>query len=177
MQASDFTASILQANRRQLPATQDASLGAAALQKALAAACCRAFGCALPGSCVDGVHRAAAEQPDGSCGAADAAAQATPSPPLQPRRLMVFNLFALDAYHLAEALQVSCVAAHPYLIPYTAPSGLRRRFQRGHPRLYQRLAAAADAGDAGLVSWAEVRARAHAALPLCARILVVGLLG
>lgn len=36
--------------------------------------------------------------------------------------LIVFNLFALEAYSIAEALHVPCIATSPYLIPYRSAS-------------------------------------------------------
>jgi len=56
-----------------------------------------------------------------------------------PRRLIIFNLFALEGFHIAEALGLPCLAASPCLVPYAPPPGYERRFQRQHPQLYQRL--------------------------------------
>ena len=84
------------------------------------------------------------------------------------RRLLVFNLFALEGFSISEALGVPCVAASPCLIPYTMPTGFEREFQLAHARLYRRLQAsdeqrkvaeargAAAPGPAG-VAWCEVR--------------------
>jgi hypothetical protein len=74
----------------------------------------------------------------------------------QPVCLLVFNLFALEAYHLAEALGSACAAAHPYAIPYSMPSTFEQQFQQQEPALYQQLQEAVG-NRQGLVSWSEVR--------------------
>ncbi|MEW5303348.1 MAG: hypothetical protein WDW36_006049 [Sanguina aurantia] len=56
-----------------------------------------------------------------------------------PRPLLVYNLFALEVYHIAEALQVQTVAAAPYCIPYPAPASFERRFRQQLPDLYAAL--------------------------------------
>lgn len=53
--------------------------------------------------------------------------------------LLVFNLFALEALHIAECLCVPCLAASPCLVPYTFPSSFPRRFRKAWPDLYSRL--------------------------------------
>lgn len=53
--------------------------------------------------------------------------------------IMVFNLFALEAYHIAERLGIPCAAASPYLIPYASPTGFERTFRRRWPTLYTAL--------------------------------------
>ncbi|KAL4436583.1 hypothetical protein ABPG75_003722 [Micractinium tetrahymenae] len=83
------------------------------------------------------------------------------------RALLIFNLFALEAFHLAEALRIPCLAASPCLVPYAPPAGFERRFRLAHPQLYERLQAAdkrrqldtVDAGSAsgGTVGWSDVR--------------------
>lgn len=87
---------------------------------------------------------------------------------LRPRRLLLFNLFALEAYSIAEALQVPCCVLQPYLIPYSVPAGFRGRLQAADPRLAAALlqaAAAAAPDDAApgaarpqqaAVSWKDV---------------------
>ncbi len=67
--------------------------------------------------------------------------------------LVIFNLFALEAFHISEALQVPCVAAAPYAIPYTMPASFRRRFAAIHPTLYKALQGAGGAS----VCWSEVQ--------------------
>ena len=79
----------------------------------------------------------------------------------QPRRLLVFNLFALEGYHLAEALGVPCIAAHPYPIPYPCPAAFDRRFAAAYPELHSALQ---DAGS-DCVGWKEVSARRQPAAP------------
>ncbi|KAK3258168.1 hypothetical protein CYMTET_32777 [Cymbomonas tetramitiformis] len=66
--------------------------------------------------------------------------------------LIVFNLFALEGWHLAEFFGVRCLAASPCLVPYSAPSGFQGRFKKSLPALHARLQAAAE----GEVTWREV---------------------
>ena len=66
---------------------------------------------------------------------------------------VVFNLFALGAWHIAEARGVAAVAASPCLIPYTPPAAFEEAFRSELPRLHAALVAAK--GD-GAVRWAEV---------------------
>ena len=54
---------------------------------------------------------------------------------------VVFNLFALGAWHIAEMLGVPCVAASPCIIPYSPPSAFEERFRAAHPILHERLRA------------------------------------
>eukprot|EP00899_Mesostigma_viride_P000736 jgi/Mesvir1/10663/Mv13752-RA.1 len=67
--------------------------------------------------------------------------------------LVVFNLFALEAWHLAEYLRIPCVALSPCLVPYSAPSRLESSFRREHPALYARLKRARDGKE---VCWADI---------------------
>ncbi len=53
--------------------------------------------------------------------------------------LLVFNLFGLEGFHVAEALRVPCAAVSPCLVPSAPPAGFERRFWAAHPRLYRRL--------------------------------------
>ena len=53
--------------------------------------------------------------------------------------LLVFNLFALEGFHVAEELRVPCAAVSPCLVPSAPAAGFERRFRAQHPRLYQRL--------------------------------------
>ncbi|KXZ47822.1 hypothetical protein GPECTOR_32g434 [Gonium pectorale] len=57
----------------------------------------------------------------------------------RPVRLLVFNLFALEAYHAAEALGVPCAAAAPYMIPYGCPPAFAAMFRSELPELYGAL--------------------------------------
>ncbi|KAL6762927.1 hypothetical protein V8C86DRAFT_2509173 [Haematococcus lacustris] len=54
---------------------------------------------------------------------------------------LVFNLFALEVWHIAEALGLPCAACHSYQVPYSCPTSFPRRFQAVHPTLYQQLQA------------------------------------
>lgn len=69
--------------------------------------------------------------------------------------LIIFNLFCLEAYHIAEALGVRCLAAHPYLIPYSWPASFERRLAAACPSLHSRLLAASG-NEEGITSWQEV---------------------
>lgn len=91
------------------------------------------------------------------------------------RALILFNVFALEGFHIAEALGVPCLAASPCLVPYAMPAAFERRFRQANPSLYQALKAADEhrqqpvaganssaanigsTGIAGSVGWAEVR--------------------
>ncbi|DBB10651.1 TPA: hypothetical protein ACH3X3_007160 [Trebouxia sp. C0006] len=71
----------------------------------------------------------------------------------QPQRtLIIFNLFSLEALHLAEALGISCLAISPCLPPYTAPNSFPRQFRKAWPALHNALQMSLE----GCVSWAEV---------------------
>eukprot|EP00965_Chrysotila_dentata_P105835 3495925-Pleurochrysis_carterae.AAC.2 len=49
---------------------------------------------------------------------------------------LVFNLFALGAWHVAEAFSKRAIAASPCLIPYEPAASFRESFRAAHPRLY-----------------------------------------
>lgn len=71
----------------------------------------------------------------------------------QPMRaLIIFNLFALEGFHLAEALGVPCLAISPCLVPYSPPASFARRFRKSSATLYQALQGA----KSGQVGWHEV---------------------
>ncbi|GLI65652.1 hypothetical protein VaNZ11_009252 [Volvox africanus] len=57
----------------------------------------------------------------------------------QQRHVIVFNLFALEAYHAAEALGLPCAVAAPYMIPYRCPAAFVRMFRQELPDLYDAL--------------------------------------
>jgi len=67
------------------------------------------------------VLQVVAAVPQGSVAAddvsADVAAQPHACPPTPQHTLIVFNLFALEAYHVAEGLGLPAAAAAPYTIP------------------------------------------------------------
>jgi hypothetical protein len=76
---------------------------------------------------------------------------------LQARRtLLVFNLFVLETFSIAEALGIRCAAAHPYLIPYSCPATFQRRFKHTFPAQYAQLTDPCNR-DSGAVSWGEVQ--------------------
>lgn len=68
-------------------------------------------------------------------------------------RLLIFNLFALECFSVAEALRVPCAAASPCLVPNAPPAGFQRRFQAAHPQLYRRLREAGDGQGARVAGW------------------------
>ncbi|KAK9835230.1 hypothetical protein WJX81_007555 [Elliptochloris bilobata] len=80
------------------------------------------------------------------------AAQPPGNSPEGPPRLLVHNLFALEAHHIAQALAVPSLAASPCLVPYAAPAALPTRLARDHPALH----AALHASPRGRVAWADV---------------------
>jgi hypothetical protein len=53
--------------------------------------------------------------------------------------LIVFNLFALAAWHIAEYLRVPCIAVSPYAMPSSPPYWFEKRFKKMHRKLYTRL--------------------------------------
>ena len=67
--------------------------------------------------------------------------------------VILFNLFSLGAWHIAEMLGVPCVAASPCIIPYSPPSAFEERFRAAHPILHERLRESTVQGQIG---WAEV---------------------
>lgn len=67
--------------------------------------------------------------------------------------LVVINLFALEGWHIAEAMGIPCAVVSPTVVPYTPPSSFARRFERAYPGLYQRLL---DQDDGAPASWREV---------------------
>jgi FkbM family methyltransferase len=67
--------------------------------------------------------------------------------------LVVINLFALEGWHIAEALGIPCAVVSPTVVPYTPPSSFAKRFRRAYPGLYQSLL---DGDDGAPASWREV---------------------
>ena len=55
------------------------------------------------------------------------------------RRVIVHNLFALEGYHIAEALGVPSVAVSACLVPYPPPADFEARFRWAFPGLYLAL--------------------------------------
>lgn len=60
--------------------------------------------------------------------------------------LVVINLFAVEGFHIAEALGVPCAIVSPCHIPYDAPRNVVRDIKLGYPGLY----------DAEVEHWAWV---------------------
>ena len=52
------------------------------------------------------------------------------------KRLLVHNLFAMEAISIAEALGVPSLALSPCLVPQAPPASLERQFKREHAALY-----------------------------------------
>lgn len=53
-------------------------------------------------------------------------------------RLIVHNLFALEAFHIAEAFNLPSVAVSACL-PYPPPASFQARFQAAYPQLYDKV--------------------------------------
>ncbi|KAK9848835.1 hypothetical protein WJX84_007193 [Apatococcus fuscideae] len=68
------------------------------------------------------------------------------------RSLIIHNLFALEAFHIAEALGVRSIAMSPTLMPQHPPASFQRRFERRLPLLYAEL----QQYHSGRVTWADV---------------------
>ena len=52
------------------------------------------------------------------------------------QRVVVHNLFALEGYHIAEALGVPSIAVSACLVPYPPPADFEARFRRAFPGLF-----------------------------------------
>lgn len=120
----------------------------------LIAACQAALGCKLQGmhAGIENSGAAAAgdpAEPASSPGGGSGEANSSSDPPRRPR-LIVFNLFSLEGFHIAEGQGVPCLAASPCLPPYGPPAGFRRRFEQAHPQLFSRLQAAEGGPGGGL---------------------------
>ena len=63
-------------------------------------------------------------------------------------RVILANLFGLEGFHIAEALECSFVAASPCLVPYSSAS-FEQRFSNAFPQLFARLQESSP-GTAGL---------------------------
>ncbi|CBJ26263.1 amino acid adenylation domain protein [Ectocarpus siliculosus] len=54
--------------------------------------------------------------------------------------LVIFNMFALEGYHVSEALRIPSAVCHPYLMTASPmPSSFPKRLRRTYPRLYRGL--------------------------------------
>ncbi|CAN0460443.1 unnamed protein product, partial [Discosporangium mesarthrocarpum] len=53
--------------------------------------------------------------------------------------LIMYNLFAMEAFHIAESMKVPCVVCQPYLMPTPMPNSFPHRMRRAHPQLYRQL--------------------------------------
>eukprot|EP00466_Bigelowiella_natans_P017526 jgi/Bigna1/136364/aug1.33_g11072 len=53
--------------------------------------------------------------------------------------LLVFNLFCLDGYHIAEHLSIPCIGVNGYLLPSCMPSRLKAELRRDFPDLFEKL--------------------------------------
>jgi hypothetical protein len=85
-------------------------------------------------------------------------------------RVIVHNLFALEALHIAEALGVESVAVSPCLVPYAAPTSFEARFIEAFPRLYRRLQHEGKRGTPSTVLSfviASARTKPQASLDVC----------
>ena len=70
--------------------------------------------------------------------------------------LIVFNLFAMSAYHVAEWRGVACAAVSPYMIPYDKPSTFSKSFANAYPHLHQKLERSFRGNTGEQCSWGEV---------------------
>jgi hypothetical protein len=59
--------------------------------------------------------------------------------PAASKRLLVHNLFAMEAISIAEAHGVPTLALSPCLVPQVAPADLQCRFERKYPALHAAL--------------------------------------
>ncbi|GAQ87097.1 UDP-Glycosyltransferase superfamily protein [Klebsormidium nitens] len=118
---------------------------------------------ATPGKLIGGINYGAPlfPQPAATVGAIiqlqlkeswEFASEALSKRKINDTAMLVFNLFALEAYHIAERLGIPCSAASPYLIPYAPPAGFERTFRRRWPKLHTAL----QDSLAPQVGWAEV---------------------
>lgn len=125
-------------------------------REAVVAAVCRALGLALPNPGGGGGGGIGSGGGFGSGNGSGGGGSGTT--PGGGRRLVVFNLFALEAFSIAEALGVPCVAAHPYPPPAAPPASFERRLAAAYPALHAALRAAGHDGAGGGVGWGEVTA-------------------
>lgn len=44
--------------------------------------------------------------------------------------LIIFNLFSLEGYHIADAFGVPCVCVSPHLVPYKAPGSMISKIEK-----------------------------------------------
>ena len=65
---------------------------------------------------------------------------------------VVFNLFSLGAWHLADKYRIPSVCLSPCVIPYEHPASFEARFVDAHPDLHAMLSTA----PAGHICWADV---------------------
>jgi hypothetical protein len=65
---------------------------------------------------------------------------------------LVFSLFALEAWHLAQRLGVPAVAAAPYVVPYAMPAAFGAAIEASLPELADALRAA----PCGTLGWREL---------------------
>jgi hypothetical protein len=65
---------------------------------------------------------------------------------LHARRLVAFNLFALEFFHIAEALGLRAAALSPCVVPYKLSPAFEPALRRAYPALADALDAAGDGG-------------------------------
>ncbi|CAM9245428.1 unnamed protein product, partial [Phaeothamnion confervicola] len=53
--------------------------------------------------------------------------------------VLLFNLFALEGWHIAEARGIPCAVLHPYLIPTPTPTAFRHLLRAANPAAFRRL--------------------------------------
>ena len=69
--------------------------------------------------------------------------------------LIVFNLFALVAWHVAQHRGVPAVCCSPCMIPYQHPDSFPRRFKDAHPELHAQLRQETEQ-ETDRVGWGEI---------------------
>jgi UDP:flavonoid glycosyltransferase YjiC (YdhE family) len=83
----------------------------------------------------------------------------------QSSEVIIFNLFALEGFLVAELLQLPCIVVQPYLIPTPMPAAVSGYIRRARPVLYTHLhqppaaiitATAAAANSSSTVQWCDV---------------------
>jgi UDP:flavonoid glycosyltransferase YjiC (YdhE family) len=74
----------------------------------------------------------------------------------QSSAVIVFNLFALEGFLVAELLQLPCLVVQPYLIPTPMPAAISGYIRRARPALYTHLHQPPAAAAATTVQWCDV---------------------
>ena len=65
--------------------------------------------------------------------------------------LIVFNLFSLEGYFIAQHFNIPCIAVSPFLVHRTPPVGFEEKLSKALPAIYDALKLSSDT-----VSYSEV---------------------